>query len=185
MLSAESRQKLNGELTSEYKNRILEPIGHKASINELLYTDVQLVLTNDMLTKVDLMSMANGLEVRVPFLDHEVVEWAFSLPAESKINRGMKKRIVQDAFRELLPPELYQRPKHGFEVPLLKWFRTELRSEIENNWLNDNFVETQGVFSVEAVQKLKKQLFSANPGDAHAKVWALIVFQHWWKRYFV
>ena len=185
MLSEESKQQLNPELSQKHKAKILEPIGKKAGINELLYTDVQLVLPNDMLTKVDLMSMANGLEVRVPFLDHEVVEWAFILPAESKINGSMKKRIVQDAFRELLPPELYQRPKHGFEVPLLKWFRTELRSEIENNWLNDAFVEDQGVFNVDEIRKLKQQLFSNNPGDAHARIWALIVFQHWWKRYFV
>lgn len=93
----------------------------------------------------------------------------------------MKKRIVQDAFRPLLPPELYQRPKHGFEVPLLKWFRTELRSKIEGDWLKDEFVEAQGVFDVQATRALKQQLFSNNPGDAHARIWALIVFQHWWK----
>jgi asparagine synthase (glutamine-hydrolysing) len=84
-----------------------------------------------------------------------------------------------------LPADLYKRPKQGFEVPLLKWFRSELRSEIENNWLNDAFIEQQGVFDLRATRLLKQQLFSNNPGDAHARIWALIVFQHWYKRYFL
>ena len=75
----------------------------------------------------------------------------------------MKKRIVQDAFRNELPPELYARPKHGFEVPLLKWMRNELRSLIEHDLLADTFVESQGIFDVAAVQRLKKQLFSRDP----------------------
>lgn len=182
MLSTQSRQQLNQSLYEQHKEEILQYLPKGGSINEILYTDVQLVLPNDMLTKVDLMSMANGLEVRVPFLDHEVVSFAFGLPADSKINRQMKKRIVQDAFRSMLPPELYQRPKKGFEVPLLKWFRTELRSKIEADWLQDEFVEAQGVFDVNTTRALKQQLFSNSPGDAHARIWALIVFQHWWKR---
>ena len=183
LLSAETRHKLKQETYQSHKDVLLEHISSDGDINSFLYTDVALVLPGDMLTKVDLMSMANGLEVRVPFLDHEVTEFAFQLPVESKINGQMKKRIVQDAFRELLPEELYKRPKKGFEVPLLKWFRTELRSMIEEDLLEDDFVKEQGIFSVEEVKKLKKQLFSANPGDVHARIWGLIVFQHWWKRY--
>ncbi len=183
LLSPQCRLQLNQSLYEQHKGEILQYLPKKGGgINDVLYADVQLVLPYDMLTKVDLMSMANGLEVRVPFLDHEVVSFAFSLPEESKINRQMKKRIVQDAFRSMLPPELYQRPKHGFEVPLLKWFRTELRSKIEGDWLRDEFVEAQGIFDVKTTKALKQQLFSNNPGDAHARIWALIVFQHWWKR---
>lgn len=183
LLSEEVRQKLRQDLYRQHKGAILRHIAPDGELNSFLYTDVQLVLPNDMLTKVDLMSMAHGLEVRVPFLDHEVVAFAFQLPVESKINSQMKKRIVQDAFRELLPPELYKRPKHGFEVPLLKWFRTELRGMIENDLLADDFVSSQGIFAVEQVRKMKQQLFSSSPGDVHARIWALIVFQHWWKRY--
>ncbi len=181
LLSSASASKLEQAVYNKHKQTILEAI-REGDLNTFLYTDVKLVLPNDMLTKVDLMSMAHGLEVRVPFLDHEVAAFAFQLPVESKINDQMKKRIVQDAFRNLLPPELYNRPKHGFEVPLLKWFRTELRSLIEQDLLADDFVQEQGIFAMEEVQRLKKQLFSANPGDVHARIWGLIVFQHWWKR---
>ncbi len=149
----------------------------------MLLTDTQLVLPYDMLTKVDLMSMANSLEVRTPFLDYKVVNFAFSLPVSSKVDGVMKKKIVQDAFRPMLPPELYDRPKHGFEVPLLKWMRGELRPLIEQDLLADDFVAEQGIFDVTAVQKLKKQLFSSSPGDAHARIWALVVFQYWWNHY--
>jgi asparagine synthase (glutamine-hydrolysing) len=153
-------------------------------MEDFLATDMGLVLLSDMLVKVDRMSMANSLEVRSPFLDHTVVDFAFSLPTSYKINKGMKKKIVQDAFRKYLPAELYNRPKHGFEIPLLDWFRKELKSKITDDLLHDRFVEEQGLFNVEEVKSLKNRLFSSNPGDAHATVWALMVFQHWWKREF-
>ena len=105
-------------------------------MNDILLSDMNLVLSNDMLTKVDLMSMANGLEVRVPFLDYEVVNFLFSLPSDYKINGRMRKRILQDSFRDILPRQLYNRPKKGFEVPLLKWFRNEMKSLITDDLLS-------------------------------------------------
>ena len=170
----------------EYKKRkdyLLSHIRKDGDINDVLYTDMKMVLTNDMLRKVDSMSMANSLEVRTPFLDHRLVNFAFSLPTAFKINGTMKKKILQDAFRKELPEEIYQRPKHGFEVPLLSWFRNELKSTIENDLLNDDFIEEQGIFNVAATKALKQQLHSANPEDAPATVWALIVFNTWWKKY--
>lgn len=155
------------------------------AFNSVLLTDINLVLQNDMLFKVDLMSMAHGLEVRVPFLDFNVVNFVFSLPAEYKINRMQRKKILRDAFKNYLPQELYNRPKHGFEVPLLKWFKTEMKSTIENNLLNENFILEQNIFNAEEIKKLKEKLFSKNPEDAATNVWNLLVFQHWWKKYFI
>jgi asparagine synthase (glutamine-hydrolysing) len=151
--------------------------------NEVLLADMNLVLLSDMLVKVDLMSMANSLEIRSPFLDQEVVDFAFGLPAGYKIDRRLKKKIVQDAFRNYLPPELYNRPKQGFEIPLLDWFRKELWGLIDNDLLNDAFIKEQEIFSPEAIVQLKKRLVSSNPGDSHATIWALLVFQYWWKHY--
>ena len=165
------------------KSNILAATGKDACLNDVLYTDMHLVLQNDMLTKVDLMSMASSLEVRVPFLDHHVVDFAFSLPNDYKVYKGFKKRVVKDAFKDILPEELYTRPKHGFEVPLLKWFRGDLRSLIEDDLLNDAFVEEQGIFDPIAVKQLKAQLYSNDPGEVHARIWGLIVFQYWWKKY--
>lgn len=183
LLSGKSKRILSKDVYKKRRQKILNHLSQKGDINEVLLTDMQLVLPNDMLTKVDMMSMANSLEVRTPFLDYKVVNFAFSLPQSSKIDGGMKKKIVQDAFREMLPPELYKRPKHGFEVPLLKWFQNELKPMIVDDLLSDSFIEAQGVFNVKEIQRLKAQLFSNNPGDIHARIWALVVFQHWWKKW--
>jgi asparagine synthase (glutamine-hydrolysing) len=166
------------------RKAIIDTVKEDGAFDDILLADVQLVLPNDMLTKVDLMSMANSLEVRVPLLDHRIVNFAFGLPTSYKNDGQEGKKILKDAFRSQLPAELFSRPKHGFEVPLLQWFKTGLRSMIEDDLLKDSFVEEQGIFDVAAIAEIKRRLFSANPGDAHAQVWGLLVFQYWWKKYF-
>jgi asparagine synthase (glutamine-hydrolysing) len=154
-------------------------------LNDVLYSDVALVLPNDMLKKVDSMSMANGLEVRVPFLDHDVVEYAFGLPSHYKIDARAQKRILRDAFRSTVPDAALRQRKHGFEVPLLRWFRTHLRALIREDLLSRDFVTRQGIFDPDAVQALVARLYSDRPGDLTAQVWSLVVFQYWWKKYMV
>lgn len=151
-------------------------------IGHFLYTDASLVLPNDMLTKVDMMSMANSLEVRVPFLDHRVVDFAFSLPDALKINGQMRKRILKDTFRDFLPEKLYNRPKKGFEVPLLNWLKNELSTQVGETLFDPAFLREQGLFDPHHIMSLAKKIKSHNPGDSHAQVWALFVFQHWYKR---
>jgi asparagine synthase (glutamine-hydrolysing) len=175
----ESYKLLNGPL-AKAKNGFDWNISGK-DLNEVLLADMKLVLLGDMLVKVDMMSMANSLEIRSPFLDQEVVEFAFGLPATYKINGQMKKRIVQDAFREMLPDELYNRPKKGFELPLLNFLKNGLWGKINDDLVSKKFIEEQGLFDVRFTEALKKQLQSSNPGDSHATIWALLVFQHWWK----
>jgi len=165
------------------KNRLTAELGTTNDLDEVLYTDLHQVLRNDMLTKVDLMSMANSLEVRVPFLDHEVVEFACSLPEEYKITSTIRKRILQETFRPDLPEMLFKRPKHGFEVPLLNWFKGELNSLIEDDLLSKALIHEQGIFNWEAIQSLINKLHSNDPGDSTTHIWNLIVFQTWWKKY--
>lgn len=181
---AQQMIKLKEDYVNSFDNPFLLFNPGMETISDTLMADVKMVLPNDMLTKVDLMSMANSLEVRVPFLDHRVVEFAFGLPDEMKIDGKHRKRIVKEAFQSYLPEELMKRGKHGFEVPLLKWLRNELKPLLDNDLLSPAFIEEQGVFEISTIQKLQKQLASRNPGDAHAKIWALLVFQWWWKKYF-
>lgn len=181
LLSDEVRSKVVSETVKRIKLEYTQEIKGE-DFNEVLLADMNLVLLSDMLPKVDIMSMANSLEIRSPFLDQEVVEFSFGLPAEYKIDGSMKKRIVQDAFRPLLPEELYNRPKQGFEIPLLSWFRNELWSKIDNDLLSDSFISEQKIFNLTSIQNLKKKLHSSNPEDAHATIWALMVFQYWWKK---
>lgn len=165
------------------KRRALAGIVDEGNMNDVLRTDTTLVLDNSMLRKVDSMSMANGLEVRVPFLDHRVVEYAFSLPIEYKIAPDVTKRILRDTFDRYLPREVWRKPKHGFDVPLMKWFRTGLRSLIAEDLLEDRFIEEQGLFDQESIGGLRRRIFSRRQDEDERLVWSLIVFQSWWKRY--
>ncbi len=183
LLSESSRKQFVENEYEEFKAGLISAIPEKESINDILLTDTQLVLPNDMLAKVDLMSMANGLEVRVPFLDYEVVNYIFSLPSDFKINSDIRKRILQDTYKDILPTKLYNRPKKGFEVPLLKWFRKEMKSLIVDDLLSEKFITQQNIFNYSEIEKLKRKLFSSNPEDIHARIWGLIVFQWWWKKY--
>lgn len=182
LFSSQSLEQLDSDIFRQRKDGWLTEVAKENSINALLRNDLHLVLPNDMLTKVDMMSMANSLEVRVPFLDYELVNFVTSLPDEYKINSRLRKRLAQDAFKDMLPSRLYNRPKKGFEVPLLKWFRTEMKSLITDDLLSQKRIEEQGIFNYEAVKTLKQQLFSRNPGDVHARIWGLIVFQWWYKK---
>jgi asparagine synthase (glutamine-hydrolysing) len=166
----------------EFKGELLQFVDDD-QINTVLALDVHLVLAGDMLTKVDWMSMANSLEVRVPFLDHHVVEEAFRVPEAYKIRGKDRKFILKDTFRKDLPDELFNRGKHGFEVPLLDWFRRELASDLDENVFNQDKIDDQGIFDRSSIMEMKKQLSSSYPGDVHIKIWQQYVFQKWWGRY--
>ena len=171
------------EVYEKRKADILSNIDDSKDLNQILLTDMNLVLTNDMLTKVDLMSMANSLEVRSPFLDHTVFDYAFTLPASFKVDDMMKKKLLQDSYRDILPEELYNRPKKGFEVPLLKWLRGDMKPMIQEYLLNESFIKEQRIFRPEELKSIYNTLMSNNPGESHARVWGILVFQHWYKKY--
>jgi asparagine synthase (glutamine-hydrolysing) len=181
---SEAAELLKSENTTSYKERKEEILNSiNKDFNSVLYTDVKLVLQNDMLVKVDSMSMANSLEVRSPLLDYRLVDFLFSLPVSYKITGTDQKKILRDSVAHLLPNEVITRKKQGFEVPLLKWFQSDLRETIENKWLNDKEIEAQGIFNLDAVKELKRKVFSNSPGDSVARVWGLIAFQHWYKKH--
>lgn len=175
--------KVNSQEYIRRKLSYLKHLENESDFNKFLLADVEMVLQGDMLPKVDMMSMANSLEVRTPFLDYRVVDFAFSIPTEFKIDNKRRKKILVDAFQDLLPNELLNRPKKGFEIPLLGWFKKELKSIIEDELLSENFIEEQNIFNYDEIFQLKKQLFSPNPNDATAQIWALLVFQYWWKNF--
>ncbi len=150
--------------------------------NNYLIFDQNFVLQNDMLKKVDLMSMGNSLEVRVPFLDHHLLEFVNSLQADYKIKNKARKIILKDAFKDILPEDIANRPKHGFEVPLQDWFKGELLTELNENLFNEELIQEQAIFDFKEISLLKQQLFSRNVGDAVARIWGLYVFQKWYRK---
>ncbi|MEQ9467751.1 MAG: asparagine synthase (glutamine-hydrolyzing) [Ekhidna sp.] len=167
----------------QFINNILHQQG-QIDLNDFLDADLKLVLPGDMLTKVDLMSMANGLEVRVPFLDKDLVAFARSLPPHFKVDKNRRKTVLQDALEHILPKELHHRPKKGFEVPMLSWMKNELLGSIEEIVFDEDHLRHQGIFNPEKVMSLKEKLFSANPGDVHSVIWTIYVFQKWYGKWF-
>lgn len=145
-----------------------------------LRNDLDLVLPNDMLHKVDMTSMAHALEVRTPFLDLRVVELAFGLTAAQRFQRGTGKKILRDVFGHLLPPGILTRAKKGFEVPLRDLFLGPLE-DLMLATLTRERCERHGL-RWSAVERQVKRLRSADPGSSQATVHALIVYLSWWER---
>jgi len=150
-------------------------------LNRMLYADFTVSLPGDMLRKVDAMSMAHALEVRVPLLDHRVCELAFSLPGIWKLRNGQGKAILIDTFRDLLPPLLHHRPKWGFEVPVSTWLKAEWRFLIDE-YLSKEIIVKQGIFHYDSINELIRKLFSGR-FDTSWQLWNLICFQAWYYRY--
>jgi asparagine synthase (glutamine-hydrolysing) len=150
-------------------------------INFMLYLDVKGLLPGDMLSKVDRMSMANSLEVRVPFLDYTFVEYAFTLRGDTKLKATGGKRILLDAFKDLLPPLIQKRPKWGFEMPIGAWFRKELYFLVEE-YLDHGRIQEQGLFNPEVIKRLIDDHMQKRQ-DTSWLLWNLIVFQYWHARY--
>ena len=132
--------------------------------------------------KIDLMSMKNSLEVRVPFLDHRLVEMAFQMAGSLKLKKSKTKYILKETFKELLPANVYRRPKAGFEVPISRWLRNELKFLVDQ-YLNEHRLKVQGIFDPKTVNQLKGQHLSGRT-DTSWLLWNLIVFQKWYENYF-
>jgi asparagine synthase (glutamine-hydrolysing) len=139
--------------------------------------DLTTYLPCDLLVKVDIASMAHGLECRQPFLDHRLVEWATALPMRYKQRLGRGKRILREAFRDLLPADVFRRPKMGFGVPLDSWLRGALR-EMVCGVLMDPMALGRGYFRPEAVARLLDEHRSGRTSHGH-RIWALLVLELW------
>lgn len=148
-------------------------------LNRILAGDLQYSLPADMLHKVDLASMMHSLEVRVPFLDPRVVRLGLSLPGCFKIDRGMRKRILIDAYRGRLPDEVLDRPKQGFEVPIGELLRGPLR-ELFRATVSRDVIESFGLLSYPGVERIYEEHL-ARRGE-HADVLFALLSLCWWRR---
>jgi asparagine synthase (glutamine-hydrolysing) len=154
-----------------------EPFARHASdpLTAAGYTDLVTYLPHDILTKVDIASMACSLEVRCPFLDTEVVEQALRIPA--RYREG--KRILKRAFRGLLPQAIHDRGKMGFGVPLAEWLRGELRPLLGDAM---NSLERRGAFEAGVVRRLAGEHLSGR-ADHRDRLWLLLVYELWAQKF--
>jgi asparagine synthase (glutamine-hydrolysing) len=142
-----------------------------------MYADLKTFLVDSILAKVDSMTMAHGLEARVPFLDHRLVELAARIPEQLKVRFLQGKRILKDAMRGRIPSEVIHRTKSPFQPPLAAWLRSDLR-EMVGDVLAESAVARLGLFDVTRVEALKREHFSGVANHAF-KLWNLLNFVEW------
>jgi len=152
-------------------------------LNEVLLNDQKLVLPNDMLTKVDMMSMTNSLEVRTPFLDHHLVDYVNSLPSDYKVNKQGRKQILVEAFKDRLPESVYKRTKKGFEIPLENWLSDNIDEMMSSHIFSKAYIEKQGLFSYSFIDEFRKNWKNKRYTDSIYLIWTLLIFQNWWDKY--
>ncbi len=159
----------------------LDAAPHGEALAAKLYTDVKSTLVSEMLTKVDRMTMAHGLEARVPFLDHHLVDWAFTVPGRHKVSGGEGKVLVKKAMERYLPREILYRPKHGFNVPLKPWLRGELREFIRDH-LSEDRIARRGLLAPSKVSALLDDHFSGRQ-EASNRIFALLMLELWFEQF--
>lgn len=154
----------------------------KDPVSQMLYVDTKTYMVADILTKVDRMSMAASLEVRVPILDQDFVEWATSLPVDWKIRGGKQKYILRKlAERVGVPREVLYRPKKGFALPLVHWMKHELK-ELVKSVLLDRESMQRGYFDPRGVRQLLDEHFRGRR-DHSGRIWRLLMFELWHRNY--
>ncbi len=153
-----------------------------SELGKLLYLDTKLYLQDGVLAKVDRASMANGLEVRVPFLDHRFVELVTGLPEGLKLKGFTTKYIWKKAIKDRIPPEIASRGKKGFGIPIAKWLSGDLK-ELMVELLSEERLKRQGILNPTAVKKLVSDHL-AHRVDNRKKLWNLLIFQLWWDNYY-
>jgi asparagine synthase (glutamine-hydrolysing) len=157
------------EAASEYL-----PEERQDDMATILAVDTQFGLPNQILHKTDLASMQNSLEVRVPFVDTDVVEYAMSLPTEYKITPRKQKRVLKRAFDDLLPKSILKRGKQGFDMPIGEWLKDDLRSEFRETVtsIDTDLFDTRKVLDVFDDHR-------TGAGEHGKFLWSVYVFARW------
>jgi asparagine synthase (glutamine-hydrolysing) len=180
LFTPEAGQQIHTSLGAHVR-QLFAQAGDRHPLNKSLYVDTRSYLCDNILTKVDRMSMAVSLEARVPYLDTELVELAFAMPAEFKIAGGETKALLKKVAARHLPRECVYRPKEGFSIPIKQWLTSTLRPLMED-LLAAGRIREQGIFQVERVEQLKREHCSGRANHSHI-LWALIMFQSWQQRW--
>jgi asparagine synthase (glutamine-hydrolysing) len=146
-------------------------------VEQMQSLDTRLYLAEDILTKVDRASMAVSLEVRAPFLDHRVAEFAASLPANYKLRGRTTKYILKRAIKDSLPPFVIRRGKKGFGVPVAEWLKGKLRP-LSRDLLSPERMRQAGVFNPEYVTRLQDE-HERGIANHRKLLWTLLMFELW------
>jgi len=180
LFSPEFKGDLQGYEADSVFERHAQAAGTDDPLSMIQYLDMKTYLVGDILTKVDRASMAHSLEVRVPLLDHELVEWIATLPSDFKLKDGEGKAIFKKSLEGRLPHDILYRPKMGFGVPLGKWFRNELKDRIRSSVLSERMLDS-GFFNADNLHILVDQ-HQSGLRDYSAPLWTAMMFDQFLSR---
>jgi asparagine synthase (glutamine-hydrolysing) len=147
----------------------------------MVRSDLLSYLPGDLMVKADLASMANGLELRSPLLDDEVVEWGLQLPKRFRIKGFETKHILKDVARSLVPANLIERPKMGFGIPRAEWLRGDLK-DMTYDLLTDQTAKQRGWFNQKKVGQVLKTHMSGE--DQDLTLWPMLMIELWARKWF-
>jgi len=150
-------------------------------LEKMLLVDYKTYLPDDILTKVDRATMSVSLEGREPFLDYRIIEFAAQLPSNFKYRNGEKKWILKKVVHKYLPKDMMDRPKMGFGVPLMEWFRDELK-DMFYYYLNEDRLTKENIFNVKKVIYLRDSYLSGK-NDNIRKLWNILMFEMWYEKW--
>jgi asparagine synthase (glutamine-hydrolysing) len=174
-------KELNGHAPFELSRELFGKQKGGAFLNQLLYVDTKTWLPDDLLIKADKITMANSLELRVPLLDHKVLEFAASLPPAHKVRGFTLKRVLKAALRESVPEEILTRKKTGFPVPYERWLRNELHEMVGDHLLSGSSA-VSAYFRPEGVRQLLRE--NERAGSYAKEVFCLLVLELWHRQFF-
>lgn len=157
-------------------------VDHADFLNQMLYLDIKVFMVSLNLTYNDKMSMANSVEVRVPFLDRELTEWvAWNVPPAAKLHGRTTKYLLRKAMADTLPPEIFRQRKVGFGAPVDHWLPNELR-EMVNDLLSDDVIRQRGLFQPAAVRRLVSE-HQTGRQDWAFQIWQLLTLELWTRNF--
>jgi asparagine synthase (glutamine-hydrolysing) len=177
LLSLEVRRKIDGLPAEERLAAHFERYGALPWASQMMRFDSETYLPEDVLTKVDRMSMAHSLETRVPLLDNQVMQFAAALPAVFKIKNGRRKHILKEVAATLLPRDILERRKQGFGVPLRVWFRDDLRDLTQDLLLSPR-ARQRGYFVPSTIERVVRE-HMAGTRNHDFRLWQLLMFEMW------
>ena len=152
-------------------------------LNKVLHLDMKLYLEGDILYKVDRASMANSLEVRVPFLNRKIVDFICRLPLNLKLHGLTSKYLLKKSMVNYLPGEVINRPKKGFNMPVAQWINGQLREMVWDT-LSPDMLKKHNLFNANYVQSLLED-HASHRADNRKLLWTLLMFQLWYDKYMV
>jgi len=147
----------------------------------MMQADIRSYMPDDILVKVDRAGMSVALEGREPFLDHQLMAYAARMPDELKFREGKSKWILREVLRKYLPPEMIDRPKQGFAIPVNEWLRKDLKMFYED-YLSESSLKKEGIFDSKHIQKMKADYFKRD-GMNGKKLWLILMFRMWKEKY--